>query len=50
MNKIRSTEANVGVAYAGRSENLLEWLYQLRDRQRQHQRQGASRAQSRKMP
>ena len=41
MNKIRSTEENVGVAYADRKENLLEWLYRLRDRQRQHQRQGA---------
>ena len=50
MNKIRSTEANVGVAYASRSENLLEWLYQLRDRQRQHQRQGAWLIKGRDLP
>ena len=50
MNKIRSTEENVGVAYAGRSENLLEWLYQLRDRQRQHQRQGAWLIKGRDLP
>ena len=50
MNKIRSTEANVGVAYAARSENLLEWLYQLRDRQRQHQRQGAWLIKGRDLP
>jgi quercetin dioxygenase-like cupin family protein len=41
MNKPRSTDENLGVPYADGSENLLEWLYQLRDRQRQHQRQGA---------
>ncbi|HZS95374.1 MAG TPA: hypothetical protein VFA40_01235 [Terriglobales bacterium] len=50
MNKIRSTEENVGVAYADRSENLLEWLYQLRDRQRQHQRQGAWLIKGRDLP
>jgi quercetin dioxygenase-like cupin family protein len=41
MKNIRSTEENLGAAYADRSENLLEWLYQLRDRQREHQRKGA---------
>ena len=41
MNKIRQAEDNLGVAYGDRKQNLLEWLYQLRDRQRQHQRQGA---------
>ena len=41
MNKIRSTEKNLGVADADRTKNLLEWLYQLRDRQREHQRKGA---------
>jgi quercetin dioxygenase-like cupin family protein len=41
MNNIRSTEENLGAAYADRGENLLEWLYQLRDRQREHQRKGA---------
>ena len=50
MNKIRPTEENVGVAYADRSENLLEWLYQLRDRQRQHQRQGAWLIKGRDLP
>ena len=38
MNKVRSTDENVGAAYAERDENLLEWLYRLRDRQRQDQR------------
>jgi len=50
MNKIRSTEENLGAAYAGRSENLLEWLYQLRDRQRRHQRQGAWLIKGRDLP
>jgi len=40
MNK-RPVDENLGVAHTGRSENLLEWLYRLRDRQRSHQRQGA---------
>jgi gentisate 1,2-dioxygenase len=50
MNKIRPTEENLGVAYSDRSENLLEWLYQLRDRQRQHQRQGAWLIKGRDLP
>src|SRR6266496_1753456 len=50
MSKIRSTEENVGVAYSDRTENLLEWLYQLRDRQRQHQRQGAWLIKGRDLP
>ena len=50
MNKIRSTEENVGIAYADRKENLLEWLYQLRDRQRQHQRRGAWLIKGRDLP
>ncbi len=41
MKKIRSSEENLGMPDADRSENLLEWLYQLRDRQREHQRKGA---------
>jgi quercetin dioxygenase-like cupin family protein len=41
MNNIRSTEENLGAAYADRGENLLEWLYRLRDRQREDQRKGA---------
>ena len=49
-NRIRSTEENVGIAHADRNENLLEWLYQLRDRQRQHQRQGAWLIKGRDLP
>src|SRR5207253_4139056 len=50
MNKIRSTEESVGVPYADRADNLLEWLYQLRDRQRQHQHQGAWLIKNRDLP
>ena len=50
MNKIRSTEENVGIAFADRSKNLLEWLYQLRDRQREHQRKGAWLIKGRDLP
>ena len=50
MNKIRSTEENVGIAYADRKENLLEWFYQLRDRQREHQRKGAWLIKGRDLP
>ena len=50
MNKIRSTEESAGVPYADRAENLLEWLYQLRDRQRQHQRQSAWLIKGRDLP
>jgi gentisate 1,2-dioxygenase len=38
----RSVKGRLGVEPAeDRSENLLEWLYQLRDYQREHQRNGA---------
>lgn len=37
----RSPEGPLGIPPAERSENLLEWLYRLRDRQRTHQRNGA---------
>jgi gentisate 1,2-dioxygenase len=38
----RSVKGRLGIEPAAdRSENLLEWLYQLRDYQRQHQRNGA---------
>ncbi len=38
----RSVKGRLGVDPAeDRSENLLEWLYQLRDYQREHQRNGA---------
>ena len=50
MIKIRSTEENVGIPQADRKENLLEWLYQLRDRQRQHQRRGAWLIKGRDLP
>ena len=50
MNEIRSTEENLGAAYADRSENLLEWLYRLRDRQRAHQRKGAWLIKGRDLP
>jgi gentisate 1,2-dioxygenase len=41
MSKTRPTEEHLGADYADKGENLLDWLYRLRDRQRQHQRQGA---------
>jgi len=41
MSDTRSTEENLGAAYADSGENLLEWLYRLRDRQREDQRKGA---------
>ena len=37
----RSPDAPLGQAPAERTENLLDWLYALRDRQRQQQRNGA---------
>jgi gentisate 1,2-dioxygenase len=40
--RARSVKDRLGIEPAeGRSENLLEWLYQLRDYQREHQRNGA---------
>jgi gentisate 1,2-dioxygenase len=50
MNTKRSTEENLGVAYADRAENLLEWLYQLRDQQRQQQGKGAWLIKGRDLP
>jgi gentisate 1,2-dioxygenase len=50
MNKIRSTEESLGTEYSDRSDNLLEWLYQLRDRQREHQRKGAWLIKGRNLP
>jgi gentisate 1,2-dioxygenase len=50
MNKTRSAEENLGAAYADRTENLLEWLYQLRDHQREHQRKGAWLIKGRDLP
>jgi gentisate 1,2-dioxygenase len=50
MNNTRSVEENLGASYADRTENLLEWLYQLRDRQREHQRQGAWLIKGRDLP
>jgi gentisate 1,2-dioxygenase len=37
----RTPDAPLGIAPASRSDNLLDWLYALRDRQRRHQRNGA---------
>jgi gentisate 1,2-dioxygenase len=37
----RSPDAPLGAPPAERGENLLDWLYALRDRQRSHQRGGA---------
>ena len=39
--KKRSPEAPAGLPPADRQENLLEWLYALRDHQRKHMRNGA---------
>src|SRR5438067_8644025 len=40
--KVRPVKRRLGVEPAeDRSPNLLEWLYQLRDYQREHQRNGA---------
>jgi hypothetical protein len=50
MNKFHSVEENLGAPYADRTENLLEWLYQLRDRQREHQRRGAWLIKGRDLP
>ena len=50
MNKTRSTEENLGAAHADRADNLLEWLYRLRDRQREHQRNGAWLIKGRDLP
>jgi gentisate 1,2-dioxygenase len=50
MNKIRPTNENLGVPYSERSDNLLEWLYQLRDRQREHQGKGAWLIKGRDLP
>ncbi|HTN72118.1 MAG TPA: hypothetical protein VMO00_13645, partial [Methylomirabilota bacterium] len=50
MSRIRSVEENLGADYAERGENLLEWLYRLRDRQREHQRKGAWLIKGRELP
>jgi gentisate 1,2-dioxygenase len=50
MNRIRSTEENLGAGFADRAENLLEWLYQLRDRQREQQGKGAWLIKGRDLP
>jgi len=50
MSKIRSPEENLGMPNADRTENLLEWLYRLRDRQREHQREGAWLIKGRDLP
>ena len=50
MNKVQPTEENLGIEYSDRADNLLEWLYRLRDRQRQNQRQGAWLIKGRDLP
>jgi gentisate 1,2-dioxygenase len=50
MSKTRSIEENLDVAYTDRTENLLEWLYRLRDRQREHQGKGAWLIKGRDLP
>ena len=50
MNKLRSSDENLGAPYADRAEDLLEWLYQLRDRQREQQGKGAWLIKGRDLP
>jgi gentisate 1,2-dioxygenase len=50
MNKPRKTEENLGAAYANRAANLLEWLYELRDHQREQQGKGAWLIKGRDLP
>ena len=50
MTKFRAVPENLGAAYSERTENLLEWLYKLRDRQREHQRKGAWLIKGRDLP
>ena len=39
--KVRAVRERLGVPPATRTDNLLEWLYELRDYQREHQGKGA---------
>jgi gentisate 1,2-dioxygenase len=50
MNKIRPTEDHLGIPSSEKSNNLLEWLYQLRDRQRECQGKGAWLIKGRELP
>jgi gentisate 1,2-dioxygenase len=50
MNKLRPIEENLGIPYSEKSNNLLEWLYQLRDRQRERQGKGAWLIKGRDLP
>ena len=50
MNKLRSSDENLGAPYTDRGGNLLEWLYQLRDRQREQQGKGAWLIKGRDLP
>ncbi|MBI2756845.1 MAG: hypothetical protein HYX52_09060 [Chloroflexi bacterium] len=48
---VRPVDQRLGIPTAAdRSENLLEWLYQLRDYQREHQRNGAWLIKGRDLP
>jgi gentisate 1,2-dioxygenase len=50
MSKPNNADENLGVPFAGRGQNLLEWLYQLRDRQREQQGRGAWLIKGRDLP
>ncbi len=50
MTKMRRIDENVGIPSTERADNLLEWMYRLRDRQRRHQRQGAWLIKGRDLP
>ena len=50
MNKVQPTEENLGIEYSDRADNLLEWMYRLRDRQREHQGKGAWLIKGRDLP
>ena len=50
MNKVQPTEENLGIEYSDRADNLLEWMYRLRDLQREHQGKGAWLIKGRDLP
>jgi gentisate 1,2-dioxygenase len=50
MNKIHPTEKNLGIEYSERGDNLLEWMYRLRDQQREFQGKGAWLIKGRDLP
>jgi gentisate 1,2-dioxygenase len=50
MNKIQPTEKNLGIEYSERADNLLEWMFRLRDQQREFQGKGAWLIKGRDLP